>query len=43
MQDLTRNTFDQYLEEDETRRPVLIRIKKGMTLDRTPDNTQIIS
>lgn len=32
MQDLARNAFDQYLEEDETRKPVFISMKKGNTL-----------
>ncbi|RMZ85070.1 hypothetical protein DV738_g363, partial [Chaetothyriales sp. CBS 135597] len=29
MQDLTRLAFDQYIEEDETRKPVMISLKKG--------------
>merc|ERR1711939_1223947 len=32
MQDLTRLAFDQYLEEEETRKPVLISLKKGTLL-----------
>ncbi|OAG34735.1 hypothetical protein AYO21_11083 [Fonsecaea monophora] len=32
MQDLTRLAFDRYLEEDETRKPVLISLKKGTLL-----------
>lgn len=43
MQDLARNAFDQYLEEDETRKPVFISIKRGMTLDHIHlDRTRMI-
>ncbi|KIX05841.1 uncharacterized protein Z518_03814 [Rhinocladiella mackenziei CBS 650.93] len=32
MQELARNAFDYYRDEDETSRPVLISIKKGTVL-----------
>jgi len=35
MQELARNAFDQYHDEDETSRPVLISIAKGMVCDHT--------
>lgn len=36
MQDLTRLAFDQYIEEDETRKPVVISLKKGTCGIHTP-------
>jgi hypothetical protein len=35
MQDLARNAFDHYRDEDETSRPILISIAKGMVCDHT--------
>ncbi len=43
MQDLTRLAFDQYLEEEETRKPVLISLKKGICLNHTPTATAYIA
>lgn len=35
MQDLARNAFDQYRDEDEASRPVLISIKNGSVCNHT--------